>query len=185
MKRMPELLARARRRSFVRDERGVAAIEFALISTGMFAMLSGAVDLTQAITINRDLHRLAAEAAQVVVACPNLDCRRNVFLALNTHGANIAPQLASMQISGAFFGKDNDTIVNMEGTMTQLPAGPPDAPVNMRAQALAMLANGDRGVAVLAKYTHQPIILGLAQKWGFSTKNFAAPVVNLASRPSP
>ena len=182
MKQISGLLARVRRRRFVRDERGVAAIEFALISTGMFAMLSGAVDLTQAITISRDLDRLAVEVAQVISACPDLACRSSVFLSLNSRRANIAPQLATMQVSAAYFGKANNAIVNMEGTMTELPSGPPVSTTNMRADALAMLQNGDKGVAVLITYAHRPIILGFAQKWGFTIKNFEGSVVNLAVR---
>jgi hypothetical protein len=56
-------------------------------------------------------------------------------------------------------------------------------PADINAQALAMLANGDSGVAVLATYTHKPVILGLADDWGFTTKNFRAFSVNLSSRP--
>ena len=46
MRRIVDLFRRIPRRDIVRDQSGVAAIEFALVSTGMFAMLSGAVDLT-------------------------------------------------------------------------------------------------------------------------------------------
>ncbi|MGX1787745.1 TadE/TadG family type IV pilus assembly protein [Bosea sp. NPDC055332] len=164
------------RRSFTRDESGVAAIEFALIATGMFAMLSGAVDVTQAITIHRDLNRLTAEVAQVLAACPDLTCRELVIRSVNDRRANIAPQFPTMQISVAAFERISDKIDRMEGTMTELPA-------DMNTKALAMLANGDKGVAVLATYTHQPIILGLADDWGFATKSFRAYSVNLSSRP--
>jgi len=177
MKWISRRFSRKQGRSIVHDESGVAAIEFALISTGMFAMLSGAVDLTQAITISRDLHRLTAEIAQVTTACPDLSCRRNVLLSPNERRANIAPQLATMVASTAYFGKVNNAIVNMEGSMTDLTS-------DLKAQALALLQNGDNGVAVQITYTHRPIILGFAQHWGFSTKNFTASVVNVARRPT-
>jgi Flp pilus assembly protein TadG len=176
MRSLRRWLGYKQHRSFVGDEGGVAAVEFALISTCMFAMLSGAVDLTQAITISRDLNRLAAEIAQTTTACPDLTCRSNVLLSPNQRRANLAPQLMTMTASTAYFGKANNTIVDMEGSMTELTA-------SLRAQALAMLQNGDKGVAVQLTYTHQPIILGFAQKWGFNTKNFTASVVNVASRP--
>lgn len=169
----------AGRRGIVRDEGGVAAIEFALVSTMMFLLLSGAVDLIQMITVQRDLNRITAEAAQVLAACPQgSDCRTEFALSLNSRRANITPQLTDAQISAATFMRKNDKIDDMGGTMTYLPA-------DMNTDALAMLANGDSGVAVLATYTHKPIILGFAQKWGFSTRDFRAYSVNLSSRPKP
>jgi len=160
------------------DERGVAAIEFALISTMAFALLSGAVDLIQVITVQRDLNRITAEAAQALAACADgSSCRTDFPLALNDRQVNITPQLSGMQISAASFKRLNNKIDEMVGTMTYLPA-------DMNTIALAMLANGDSGVAVLATYTHKPIILGLAQKWGFTTKDFRAFSVNLRGRQS-
>ena len=65
---MTTMLKRIRMRRIAGDERGVAAIEFALISTMAFMLLSGAVDLIQVITVQRDLNRITAEAAQVLAA---------------------------------------------------------------------------------------------------------------------
>ena len=178
MKRIASLRGLVRRRGLVRDQRGVAAVEFALISTGMFAMLSAAIDLTQMITIQRDLHRLTAEIAQVLAACKeNETCRNNAILSINERRVNIAPQLETMQLGMAHFERNNNKIDPIRGTMTYLPA-------DINAQALAMLAEKDTGVAVLATYTHKPIILGLADDWGFTTKNFRAFSVNLSSRPT-
>lgn len=176
MKRIAKLRGLARRRGLFRDQSGVAAVEFALISTGMFAMLSAAVDMTQMITIHRDLGRLTAEIAQVLAACPSQTCRNDAILSINDRRANIAPQLDGVQLGMAHFDRTNDKIDPIRGTMTYLPA-------DINAQALAMLANGDSGVAVQATYTHKPIILGLADDWGFTTKNFRAFSVNLSSRP--
>ncbi|RXT53093.1 hypothetical protein B6S44_20400 [Bosea sp. Tri-44] len=176
MKAFPKLLRRSRRREIASDERGVAAIEFALISTMMFMLLSGAVDVIQMITVHRDLHRITAEAAQVLAACPDSSsCRTDFPLALGDRRVNITPQLTDVQISAASFTRLKDKIDNMAGTMTFLPA-------DMNSDALAMLANDDSGVAVLATYTHKPIILGFAQKWGFTTTDFRAYTVNLRGR---
>ena len=175
---MTTMLKRMRMRRIAGDERGVAAIEFALISTMAFMLLSGAVDLIQMITVQRDLNRITAEAAQVLAACPpSSDCRTEFPLSLNSRRASISPQLMDAQISAATFVRKNDKIDDMAGTMTYLPA-------DMNTIALAMLANGDSGVAVLATYTHKPIILGFAQNWGFSTKDFRAFSVNLRGRQS-
>lgn len=178
MTRILRLFGPSRPRGLLRDQRGVAAIEFALISTGMFALLSGAVDLTQAITIQRDLNRVTAEVAQAVAsACKGAaSCAASAIDAVRTRQANIAPKLGGMQLGMANFDKNNDRVENIIGTMTYLPA-------DMNAEAMAKLANGDKGVAVLATYTHQPIILGLADDWGFTTKNFRSARVVLAYRP--
>lgn len=166
-----------RRHGLLRDQRGVAAIEFALISTGMFAMLSGAVDVTQAITIQRDLNRFTAEVAQAVAsACKGgASCFAAALENIRARQGNIAPQLGAMQLGIANFERNNDRIENIAGTMTYLPA-------DMNTRAMAIMANGDKGVAVLATYTHRPIILGLADDWGFTTKNFTGKSVVLASR---
>lgn len=179
MKMLPKSLRGTRQRGFGGDERGVAAIEFALISTAMFMFLSGAVDVVQMITVHRDLHRITAEAAQALSACTSnsnsTTCGVEFALALNSKAANITPKLAGVSISAATFTRQDDKIDNMVGTMTYLPS-------DMNTDALAMLANGDSGVAVLVTYTHTPIILGFAQKWGFTTKNFRAYTVNLSRR---
>lgn len=174
---MTTMLKRIRMRRIAGDERGVAAIEFALISTMAFMLLSGAVDLIQVITVQRDLNRITAEAAQVLAACSDSSCRATAAQSFYDRRSNIAPQLADIQIGAASFKRLNDKIDDMAGTMTYLPA-------DMNTIALAMLANGDSGVAVLATYTHKPIILGFAQSWGFSTKDFRAFSVNLRGRQS-
>lgn len=166
------------RRGLLRDQRGVAAIEFALVSTGMFALLSGAVDLSQAITVQRDLNRLTAEIAQSIAAsCKGgSECATTSIIAISQRQANIAPKLATVQLGIASFEKKNDRVEDIVGTMTYLPA-------DLNTKAMAMMTNGDRGVAVLATFTHQPIILGLADDWGFTTKNFRSARVVLSFRP--
>lgn len=178
MRARPKFLRRSGRRGIARDERGVAAIEFALISTFAFMALSCAVDLIQMVTIQRDLNRITAEAAQVLAACPDgSSCRTDFALSLYNRQANITPQLAGVQIGAASFKKADDKIDgnSMEGTMTFLP---PD----MNTKVLGMLDNGDSGVAVLATYTHKPVILGLAEKWGLVSMDFRAYSLNLRRR---
>lgn len=177
MRGIARLFKRVRgRRGLLRDQRGVAAIEFALVSTGMFALLSGAVDLSQAIVIQRDLNRFTAEVGQVLAACKGgQSCAIEAMQSINARRANIAPKLGTMQLGMAYFTKDNDRIEDIGGYMTYLPS-------DMNATAMTM-RNGDRGVAVLATFTHQPIILGLANDWGFTTKNFRSARVVLSFRP--
>lgn len=177
MMRFTRGLRRAKRHDLVGDQRGVAAIEFALIGMGMFTMLSGAVDVTQAIAIQRDLNRLTAEVAQVLAACKGAPgCAVPAMQAIDARRANIAPNLKTVQLGMAFFTKDNNRVEDIGGYMTYLPA-------DMNTDAMTRLQNKDKGVAVLATYTHQPIILGLANDWGFTTKNFRSPRVVLSYRP--
>jgi len=180
MRGLLQRLRQDRRARLAGDERGVAAIEFALISTMMFMLLSGAVDVIQMITVQRDLNRITAEAAQALSGCSqDATCRTRFALSLYERRANIMPTLEDVQISAASFKRANGRIDgnSMEGTMTYLPT-------DMNNAALAMLADGDSGVAVLATYTHQPIILGFAQRWGLTTKDFRAYTVNLSQRPN-
>lgn len=177
MKPIARLFRNANQRDLIRDQSGVAAVEFALMSMVMFMMLSGAVDATQAVTIKRDLDRLTAEIAQsIAIACKGASgCSISVMDAIRSRQANIAPQLATVQLGMATFLKKNNRADDIVGTMTYLPT-------DMNTDAMARMAEGDRGVAVLATYTHAPIILGLADDWGFTTKNFRSARVVISSR---
>ncbi|WP_186418699.1 TadE/TadG family type IV pilus assembly protein [Bosea sp. CS1GBMeth4] len=174
MRRLANVFRRGSRRGIVRDQRGVAAVEFALISTAMFAMLSGAVDLTYAITIQRDLNRIAAEIALALASCSDESCLNQAIQSIGPRRPSIAPALPTIEIGMAYFQEKNNAIDgnSMGGTMTFLP---PD----MNARALALLGDLDHGVAVRVSYTHRPIILGFADDWGFTVKNFSAWVVTL------
>lgn len=177
MKRTARPSRFSKRRGFLRDQSGVAAIEFALISTAMFAMLSGAVDLTQAITIQRDLNRFTTEAAQVLAACKDKDkCFILTMQAIDARRANIVPKLQAMELGMARFTRKDSRFDDIGGTMTYLPA-------SMNTEALDRLEEGDKGVAVRATYIHRPIILGFADNWGFTTKTFSASKVVLSWRP--
>lgn len=179
MKLIAGLFRNAKRRNFFRDQRGVAAVEFALISVVMFAMLSAAVDGTQAITIKRDLNRLTAEIAQVLAACSDETCFDTTVLSILDRRANIAPQLGAIQLGMVRFIEKNNQIDSnrLGGNMTYLPA-------DMNTRALALLREDDSGVGVLATYTHQPIILGLARDWGFTTMNFSSSAMTIRRRAS-
>ncbi len=177
MKLFARMFRPAKQRNLVSDQSGVAAIEFALIGMGMFTMLSGAVDVTQAITIRRDLNRLTAEVAQVLAACKGAPgCAIPAMEAVLAKRPNIAPNLGAVQIVMAYFTKDNNRAEELGGYMTYLPS-------DVNSDAMGRLENKDKGVAVVATYTHQPIILGLANDWGFTTKNFRAFKVVLSYRP--
>ena len=70
MSRMSIRALAARIRTFARryrgDKRGVAAVEFAFIVPIMFLMFIGAVELSQAITVDRRVTQVASSAADLV-----------------------------------------------------------------------------------------------------------------------
>lgn len=175
-----DFIARAKPRAALRDERGVAAVEFAMVSTFLFAAVSGAVDVSNAWTVSRDLHRFTAEAAQTMIhACKgNQTCVTLTSQSLGIRIANILPGLTGVQVGAAGIERVNNVVTATGGTMTHLPA-------DMNADAMATLANGDSGIAVLVSYTHRPIILSFAQQWGFTVKNFRYYTVALRSKPNP
>lgn len=57
--------------TLLRDQRGVAAVEFGLIAVIMFGMMAGAVDISQRVVFQRDLKRFTASAALAMAACPS------------------------------------------------------------------------------------------------------------------
>lgn len=177
MGRIVDFFRRARRRSIVKDQGGVAAVEFALISTGMFAMLSGAVDMMNAITIHRDLNRVAAEIVMVLAACSNESCVDRTILSIMDRRGSVAPQFPTMELGMVRFCEKSNQIEgnSVGGNMTYLPA-------DMNTEALTVLTEGDCGVGVRVAFTHRPIILGFANDWGFTTKNFSAVLVTVRSR---
>jgi Flp pilus assembly protein TadG len=59
-------------RHFRRDERGVSAIEFALIFPLMITMYLGAVDISQVLTADRKITTLASTAADLVAQAETL-----------------------------------------------------------------------------------------------------------------
>jgi Flp pilus assembly protein TadG len=73
---MPDMLGRPVHRTAVSmrrlfaswrtDRRGVAAVEFALVAPLMAAMFVGAVEMSQAITVNRRVTQVAGSAADLV-----------------------------------------------------------------------------------------------------------------------
>lgn len=162
-------------RALLRDERGVAAVEFALISAAMFMMLSGGVDLTRAVIAQRDLNRFTAELAQVLAECRSQGCVVTTITNVNLRLANAAPGISNLQLGAAEISRRSDSIKTEIGTLTYLEA-------DMTARAMTALQNGDYGVAVRATSSVQPIILGFAQKWGFTVKNFRSFAIALRDR---
>lgn len=175
MRGLQRFLFRSGSRSLLHDERGVAAVEFALISAVLFTFLSGGVDLTRAVIAQRDLNRFTAELAQVLATCKDQGCVVTTITNVNLRLANTAPGISNLQLGAAEISRRNNAIKTEIGTLTYLEA-------DMTARAMTTLQNDDYGVAVRATSSVQPIILGFAQKWGFTVKNFRSFAIALRHR---
>ena len=61
------------RRPFLRDERGITAVEFALIFPIMLVLYMGAVDISQVLTADRKVTSVASTTADLVAQAETLD----------------------------------------------------------------------------------------------------------------
>jgi Flp pilus assembly protein TadG len=72
-------------RRFVRDERGVAAVEFAYIAPILLVMLMATFELSRAVSIDRRLNSVSAMASELVAREEqvNADDLKNIYLSLD------------------------------------------------------------------------------------------------------
>jgi Flp pilus assembly protein TadG len=155
------------------DERGVAAVEFALLGTLLLTLLAGGVDLTNALIVQRDVDRLSNEVAQALTGCGGESCVVSNGSAINARLQNIALGLDGITVGFTNIQRLNNTIVAQGGNMTYLPA-------DMTTVAKSVLPNEkDWGVATLVTYTHKPILLSFAKDWGFNVAEFRSYAVTL------
>ena len=162
-------------RRMLRDEQGMAAVEFGLIGTVLFMTLAAAIDLSQAFTIQRDITRFTAEAALVLASQTDDTLAAVTGQQINAKIANVLPGKTGIEVGSAAITRKNNTILVGVGTMTYLTA-------EANASALATLQNEDHGVVVRASYRHEPLILGFAEQFGLRTKTFTAATVALRLR---
>ena len=162
-------------RRMLRDEQGMAAVEFGLIGTLLFMTLAAAVDLSQAFTIQRDITRFTAEAALVLASQTDETLAAVTGQQINAKIANVLPGKTGIEVGSTTIVRKNNTILVGVGTMTYLTA-------EANASALATLQNEDHGVVVRASYRHEPLILGFAEQFGLRTKTFTAATVALRLR---
>lgn len=166
---------RRRAGSLLRDERGVAAIEFSLLAVLVFTMLAAAVDMTQALIIQRDINRFTAAAAMVLATADDDTKVALAGLEINAKIANVLPGWTGVEVGSASIVREGSAIRVGVGTMTYMP---PEA----NAAALAALSDKDHGVVVRASYRHEPIILGFAERFGLTTRTFVATTAALRLR---
>lgn len=164
--------------TLLRDQRGVAAVEFGLIAVVMFIMMAGAVDFSQRIIFQRDLKRFTTSVALAMAACPSGGggCMTEAVKALKDRIPLLLPGVETRELRVASFLRQNNKIVADAGVTTYLlPAEEPGA-------AALATNEGDIGVLVSIKATHNPIFPSFAAKWGLVSKEFSEQTMQLSFR---
>ncbi len=67
-------LSKSLKRSIGENEKGVAAVEFALLAPVLIAILFGSVEVSQAVTIDRKVTQAASTIADLVAQSADMDC---------------------------------------------------------------------------------------------------------------
>ena len=163
--------------ALLRDQRGVAAVEFGLIATIMVVMMAGAVDLSQRVIFQRDLKRFTTSTALALANCEGGgDCIIKTINAINTRMALLLPGVATTELRLGAFSLVNNKIAWDPG-LTNVFQGTEEA------QAKALLVReGDTGVLVSVKATHDPIFPSFASLWGLVSKQFSESKMQLGYR---
>lgn len=122
-------------RSFLQDNSGLSAIEFALILPLMIAMYAGAVELSHALTIDRRVTSVASAAADLVAQSEEVSGNdlEDIFAASSTIMLPYSATPISIVLSSVVADEDNETKVawscahngsaRSEGQTMSLPEG--------------------------------------------------------------
>ena len=92
--RMPGLLAALRRSRFVRDRRGVSAVEFALVAPVMICLYFGCVEVSDAVAVDRKVSLTAAALANLSAQVTTITSADMTNI-LDASGAIVQPYDAS------------------------------------------------------------------------------------------
>lgn len=99
----------SRTKSVLTQDRGVAAVEFALLAPVLLAILFGSVEVAQAVTIDRKVTQAASTIADLVAQSAEMDCAtlktaiavtREVFEPYDGEGTSASIHVASVSIVG-------------------------------------------------------------------------------------
>ncbi|MDX9998020.1 MAG: TadE/TadG family type IV pilus assembly protein [Phenylobacterium sp.] len=168
----------ARNRHFLRDRRGVAAVEFALIAPLMIALYFGLAELTMALMAEQRSNHLAAMAADLVAQDPQTT-KDSLDDVMSTGRAVMAPFPAGagdlkIRITGVVADEDGTATVTWSrataGFATRsVGSSLEDSPENL-------LVENEGLVLAEVEYTHTPVIgYVIDQKMTFKDRWFARP----------
>jgi Flp pilus assembly protein TadG len=142
---------------FRRNTAGAAAVEFALVSTILFVLLGGALDLNHLVTVRRDNERVAVEVAQTLAACTSSPCVLKAGQTIMERQKNAFLTTSTPTISWAYVSRVDTKIVVSFGNMTYL-----ESDVEAAAKA-ALPATNDNGVCSVV--TSKVTSLGILKSW--------------------
>ena len=130
MKRLlNSLVQRGRKNSFLRDEKGLGAIEFAIIVPLMVTMYLGAVEFGHALTVDRRVTSTAASTADLVAQVEQVNDGDldDIFAAATSilSPYNTAP--LSIVVTSVYADENNDTKVRWSDAQNGTPHAPESA----------------------------------------------------------
>lgn len=175
MDRLPPAPRLSRLGRLSADVRGTAAIEFAFIAMTLLVLMVGALDLTAAFVIQRDIKRVSVEIAQGLSSCGrSQDCMMTMMKAVNDRTSNIFVGFSDATLGIALITRKSGAIQVQAGVMTYLP---PD--IDLQAKT-ALPDDGDCGVANQISYRHTPLLLAFSSSWGLKVMDMRSYTVQLS-----
>jgi len=151
-----------RSRRLLRDERGVSAVEFALIVPVVLILLIGLVYVNEALTVHSKLRQVTFAAADLIAQQDEVTEQR-VALTLAGAASLLSPyDTSSLELTLSLIATTNgeQKVVWSRAFQTtpEAPGGTPAFPVPTE-----LALNGVQTVAVQANYTYRSIFSGLVQ----------------------
>ncbi len=148
--------------SAYRDERGVSAVEFALIVPVILILLIGMVYINEALTVHRKLRQVTFAAADLVAQQDKVT-EADVTLTLAGAASLLSPyDTASLKLVLSIIAVDNG---NQSIVWSRAYQATPESPGNAPAFPVPdnLVLDGVQTVAVRADYTYSSIFSDLAQ----------------------
>ncbi len=159
----------------LRDQRGVAAVEFSFLLPIILLLLAGAFEVGRAVQIRRAVEMLATQAALVLADCPDQTgaaCSSEAAQ-ISQAATHLAPlmQAERFVMSSGEFRRNGSAItaVRLSGLALS----------DVEAIVLDRFRDGQHGVVVKARYRHEPLVFGaiatgfLGDMLTFETQAFA------------
>ena len=146
----------------MRDERGVSAVEFALIVPVVLILLIGMVYINEALTVHRKLRQVTFAAADLIAQQDNVT-EADVTLALAGAASLLSPyDTASLKLVLTLIEIENG---NQSVVWSRAFQATPETPGNAPAFPVPddLILDGVQTVAVRADYTYRSIFSDLAQ----------------------
>lgn len=133
-------MKRLEKKSFLKNQSGVSAVEFAFVAPIMLLMLFGATEASQAVTIDRKVSLAASTVADLVAQSASIDCpglaatfavTREIFAPFAVQGNASQISVASVAIVGGVAKVEWSRVVNADLSCSNAPAYPVGSAVSI------------------------------------------------------